>query len=141
MVIEGSTFALELVKWVGVTYLSIFALRSFWKARFPQVLLPAGDSPRRLAAVIAATLGFTFLNPHVYLDTVLLVGSIGNQYESDRWWFALGAALASLTWFVTLGFGSRAAAPLMSQPRTWRILYTALGVIMLMIALRLIFVN
>ena len=141
VVIEGSTFALELVKWVGVTYLSIFALRSFWKARFPQVLLPAGDSPRRLAAVIAATLGFTFLNPHVYLDTVLLVGSIGNQYESDRWWFALGAALASLTWFVTLGFGSRAAAPLMSQPRTWRILDTAICVIMLIIALRLIFVN
>ena len=141
VVIEGSTFALELVKWVGVTYLGIFALRSFWKARFPQVLLPAGDSPRRLAAVIAATLGFTFLNPHVYLDTVLLVGSIGNQYESDRWWFALGAALASLTWFVTLGFGSRAAAPLMSQPRTWRILDTAIGVIMLIIALRLIFVN
>jgi len=139
--IEGSAFALELVKWVGVTYLGIFSLRSFWKARFPEVLLPAGDSPRRLAAVIAATLGFTFLNPHVYLDTVLLVGSIGNQYGSDRWWFALGAALASLTWFVTLGFGSRAAAPLMSQPRTWRILDTAIGVIMLIIALRLIFVN
>jgi L-lysine exporter family protein LysE/ArgO len=141
VVIEQSTFALELVKWVGVTYLAIFALRSFWKARFPEVLMPAGDSPRRLAAVIAATLGFTFLNPHVYLDTVLLVGSIGNQYGSNRWWFALGAALASLTWFVTLGFGSRAAAPLMSKPRTWRILDTAIGVVMLLIALRLVFMN
>ena len=141
VVIEQSTFALELVKWVGVTYLCMYALRSFWRARFPEVLIPASDSPRRLAAVIAATLGFTFLNPHVYLDTVLLIGSIGNQYGSDRWWFALGATLASLTWFVTLGFGSQAAAPLMSQRRTWRILDTAIGVIMLLIALRLIFMS
>ncbi len=139
VVVEQSDLALEIVKWVGVTYLVLFALRSFWKARFPDALVPSEQTSRKLSAVIAATLAFTFLNPHVYLDTVLLVGSIGNQYGSDRWWFALGAAIASATWFISLGFGSRSLAPLMSRTSTWRVLDTAIGVIMLLIAARLIF--
>ena len=138
VIVEQSDLALEIVKWIGVTYLVIFALRSFWKARFPDALLPSEQSTRKLSAVVAATLAFTFLNPHVYLDTVLLVGSIGNQYGPDRWWFALGAAIASATWFISLGFGSRALAPLMSRANTWRILDTAIGIIMLLIAARLI---
>ena len=139
VVVEQSDLALEIVKWVGVTYLVLFALRSFWKARFPEALVTSEQTSRKLSAVIAATLAFTFLNPHVYLDTVLLVGSIGNQYGSDRWWFALGAAIASATWFISLGFGSRSLAPLMSRTSTWRVLDTAIGVIMLLIAARLIF--
>ena len=138
VIVEQSDLALEIVKWIGVTYLVIFALRSFWKARFPDALLPSEQSTRKLSAVVAATLAFTFLNPHVYLDTVLLVGSIGNQYGPDRWWFALGAAIASATWFISLGFGSRALAPLMSRASTWRILDTAIGIIMLLIAARLV---
>ena len=138
VIVEQSELALEIVRWVGVTYLVIFALRSFWKARFPDTLLPSEQTTRKLSAVIAATLAFTFLNPHVYLDTVLLGGSIGNQYGRDRWWFALGAAIASATWFTSLGFGSRALAPLMSRASTWRILDTAIGIIMLLIAARLI---
>jgi len=138
VIVEQSDLALEIVKWIGVTYLLIFALRSFWKARFPDALLPSEQTTRKLSAVVAATLAFTFLNPHVYLDTVLLVGSIGNQYGPDRWWFALGAAIASATWFISLGFGSRALAPLMSRASTWRILDTAIGIIMLLIAARLI---
>jgi L-lysine exporter family protein LysE/ArgO len=86
-------------------------------------------------------LGFTFLNPHVYLDTVLLLGSIGNQYQPDQWWFALGAVIASITWFTALGFGARSAAPLMSRPITWRILDIAIGVVMLLIALRIAFMD
>ena len=138
IVVEQSDLALEIVKWIGVTYLVIFALRSFWKARFPDALLPSEQTTRKLSAVVAATLAFTFLNPHVYLDTVLLVGSIGNQYGPDRWWFALGAAIASATWFISLGFGSRALAPLMSRTSTWRILDSVIGIIMLLIAARLI---
>ncbi|MDD2817813.1 MAG: LysE family transporter [Candidatus Nanopelagicales bacterium] len=139
VLVEQSDLALEIVKWVGVTYLVIFALRSFWKARFPDSLVPSEQTSRKLSAVIAATLAFTFLNPHVYLDTVLLVGSIGNQYGPDRWWFALGAVLASAAWFTSLGFGSRALAPLMSRTSTWRVLDTVIGVVMLLIAARLIF--
>ena len=141
VVVAQSELALEIVKWIGVTYLVLFALRSFWKARFPDALLPSEQPTRKLSGVIAATLAFTFLNPHVYLDTVLLVGSIGNQYGPERWWFALGAAIASAIWFTSLGFGSRALAPLMSRASTWRVLDTAIGIIMLLIAVRLIFGN
>lgn len=138
VVVEQSDLALEIVKWVGTTYLVVFAFRSFWKARFPDALIPSDQTSRKLSAVVAATLAFTFLNPHVYLDTVLLVGSIGNQYGADRWWFALGSAIASAAWFTSLGFGSRALAPLMSRTSTWRILDTGIGIIMLLIAARLI---
>jgi L-lysine exporter family protein LysE/ArgO len=85
------------------------------------------------------TLAFTFLNPHVYLDTVLLLGSIGNQYRPDQWWFALGAGCASVLWFCSLGFGARAAARLMSRPITWRILDISIGIVMLLIAIKLLF--
>ena len=85
-----------------------------------------------------AVLGFTFLNPHVYLDTVLLVGTIGASFGDERWWFALGAAIASLVWFTGLGFGARLLSPLMARPRTWRILDAAIGVVMVVIALVLL---
>ena len=129
--------ALVIMKWVGVAYLLWYAVRSFRSALRPNALI-AGEQPllsRR--SVLLMVLGFTFLNPHVYLDTVLLLGSIGNQYEPNQWWFALGASIASVTWFSVLGFGARTAAPLMSRPITWRILDTGIGLVMLAIAIRL----
>lgn len=129
--------ALVIMKWVGVAYLLWYAVRSFRSAMRPNALI-AGEQPllsRR--SVLLMVLGFTFLNPHVYLDTVLLLGSIGNQYEPNQWWFALGASIASVTWFSVLGFGARTAAPLMSRPVTWRILDTGIGLVMLAIAIRL----
>jgi L-lysine exporter family protein LysE/ArgO len=83
---------------------------------------------------VVTTLAFTFLNPHVYLDTVLLLGSIGNQYGAGRWRFALGACVASIAWFSGLGFGARSASRFMSRPATWRILDVVIGVIMLLVA-------
>jgi L-lysine exporter family protein LysE/ArgO len=80
-------------------------------------------------------LAFTFLNPHVYLDTVLLLGSIGNQYAQNRWFFAAGACVSSIIWFTGLGYGSRAAARVMSRPVTWRILDVSIGIVMLLVAL------
>ena len=129
--------ALEVIRWVGVAYLVGYALHSFWNARRPEVLLPAQADPPSRRVIIAATLAFTFLNPHVYLDTVLLLGSIGNQYGSSRWLFALGACLASIAWFTCLGYGARLLAPLMSRAITWRILDIVIGVVMLLIAVTL----
>jgi L-lysine exporter family protein LysE/ArgO len=83
-------------------------------------------------------LGLTFLNPHVYLDTVLLLGTIGASFGDQRWWFALGAAAASVVWFTGLGFGARLLSPLMARPLTWRILDSAIGVVMLLIAVALV---
>jgi L-lysine exporter family protein LysE/ArgO len=139
VVVRNIPVALVVLKWIGIAYLTWYAIKSFRSAAHPEVLLPGDENTRSLRTVIAMTLAFTFLNPHVYLDTVLLLGSIGNQYRPDQWWFALGATCASILWFCTLGFGARAAARLMSRPITWRILDITIGVVMLLIAIRLVF--
>lgn len=123
---------------VGAAYIFWFAVRSFRSALHPDVLLPSQQEPQPAAAVAIAVLGFTFLNPHVYLDTVLLVGTIGASFGDERWWFALGAALASLVWFTGLGFGARLLSPLMGRASTWRILDAVIGVVMVVIALALL---
>lgn len=138
-IVRGVPVALVVLKWIGIAYLTWYAIKSFRSAVHPEVLLPGNQDARSLRTVIAMTLAFTFLNPHVYLDTVLLLGSIGNQYRPDQWWFALGAACGSVVWFCALGFGARAAARLMSRPITWRILDITIGVVMLLIAIRLLF--
>jgi L-lysine exporter family protein LysE/ArgO len=136
-VVRGVPVALVVMKWIGVAYLLWYAVRSFRSAAHPDVLQPDDRGTPTLRAVVLMTLGFTFLNPHVYLDTVLLVGSIGNQYRPDQWWFALGAACASVVWFISLGFGAKKAAPLMARPITWRVLDISIGVVMTAIALHL----
>jgi len=125
---------LDALKWVGVTYLVGYALYSFWRASRRQVLLPSEAVRPSRRAIVTTTLAFTFLNPHVYLDTVLLLGSIGNQFGSSRWLFAAGACVGSIVWFVGLGYGAKAMAPLMSRPATWRVLDLLIGVVMLGVA-------
>jgi L-lysine exporter family protein LysE/ArgO len=127
--------ALEVLKWVGVAYLVAYGVLSFRRAGRPEALLPSSGAATSRRIVVATTLGFTFLNPHVYLDTVLLLGSIGNQYGAHRWLFAAGACVGSIAWFAGLGLGARAAAPLMSRPTTWRVLDVLIGVVMLAVAL------
>ena len=129
---------LTVLKWVGVTYLIGYGLCSFWRSRRPESLVASAGTTSSRRVVVATTLAFTFLNPHVYLDTVLLLGSIGNQYGSDRWLFAAGACLGSIGWFTGLGLGAKKAAPLMARPLTWRILDITIGIVMTAIALRLI---
>jgi L-lysine exporter family protein LysE/ArgO len=136
-VIRSAPSALQVLRWVGVAYLSLFAIRSFWRAFRPGVLLPSEVKKPTAKAVIATTLAFTFLNPHVYLDTVLLLGSIGNQYGRGRWLFALGSSISSVAWFTGLGYGARFASRMMARPATWRVLDSVIGVVMLLIALKL----
>jgi L-lysine exporter family protein LysE/ArgO len=88
---------------------------------------------------MAQAAGFTLLNPHVYLDTVLLMGSIGTRQPPDlRGWFVGGAACASGVWFTTLGFGARLLAPIFARPRAWQVLDTVVGLTMLFLAVVLI---
>ncbi|MEW6317957.1 MAG: LysE family transporter, partial [Pseudomonadota bacterium] len=93
-----------------------------------------GDGLSRRAALAQAA-AFTLLNPHVYLDTVLLVGSIGAQQASAlRGWFVAGAGSASLFWFVSLGFGARWLAPWFARPKAWQVLDGLIGVTMLVLS-------
>ncbi len=97
----------------------------------------SGSTSDTAKKVAASVLGFTLLNPHVYLDTVILVGSIGNQFGDQRWWFGLGAMAASFVWFFGLGYGAKAASRFMTKPVFWRVLDTAIGVVMFSIAILL----
>ena len=129
--------ALNIMKWLGAAYLVWFAITSFRSALKPQALELSG--PVKRSGVIATTLALTYLNPHVYLDTVLMLGNIANQHGADgRWWFAGGAITGSIVWFSALGFGARAVAPWMSKPSVWRVLDVIIGCMMLLIAVLLV---
>lgn len=125
------------VRWVGAAYLIGFGVTCLWRARRPSTLVASAAVGTR-GSVLATVLALTWLNPHVYLDTVLLLGSIANQHgPQDRWWFALGASVASAVWFCGLGYGARTASPLLARPRSWQVLDVVIGLTMLAIAVSL----
>jgi L-lysine exporter family protein LysE/ArgO len=123
----------------GALFLAVYGLRALVRARRGGALdAAAGAAPLSRRAALAQTAAFTLLNPHVYLDTVLLVGSVGAQMGTARWWFGLGAATASLVWFTSLGFGARLLAPVFARPRAWQVLDALIGLTMLGIAALLV---
>lgn len=136
-VVERAPILLELLRWGGAAYLLWFAFTAFRSAARPEGLA-AGRGEVRLRTVILTTLTLTFLNPGVYIDTMLLIGTLANQLGGDRWAFTAGAILGSLTWFAAIGFGARALAPYAARPRVWQIVDIAIGIVMVLIALRLI---
>jgi len=128
------------VRWGGVVFLAAYAVLSFRRAwRGGEVLdgsAAPGGTAGPLSAALLTAVALTWLNPHVYLDTVLLLGSLANGSE-DRWAFAGGAVVASLVWFTGLGYGARLASPLFARPRAWQVLDVLIGVTMLLIAVKL----
>jgi L-lysine exporter family protein LysE/ArgO len=139
--IKSNKSVLEFVRWFGVIYLLWFAFRSAKSAFRKATLDSAGEASGDLKGVILTVLALTFLNPHVYLDTVILLGSISNQFGSDKWFFVLGAMIASFTWFTAIGFGAKSASRFMSKPIFWKILDSLIAAIMLSIAAFLAFYN
>lgn len=138
--IERAPLVLEIVRWGGVAFLLWYAWSAARRAMKPEVLVADSGSAGSLKRTILACLAITYLNPHVYLDTVVLMGSIGNaQGDPGRWWFALGGALASIAWFFLLGYGARALTRFFATPRSWRILDGVVAGVMLIIAARLAF--
>jgi L-lysine exporter family protein LysE/ArgO len=120
----------------GAVFLGAYGVKALWRSRRPAALRTTaqGVSMSR-AAVVAQAAGFTLLNPHVYLDTVLLVGSAGAQYAGLlKLWFVAGAATASVLWFTSLGFGARLLAPVFARPRAWQMLDALIGGTMLVLA-------
>jgi L-lysine exporter family protein LysE/ArgO len=138
-IIQGLPWLLEGVRWFGVAYLTWFGIKSVRSAFNNEVMDISGAQTTSLKKVVAAVLGFTLLNPHVYLDTVILLGSISNQFAQDRWVFGLGAMTASVVWFSSIGFGARAASRFMSKPIFWRVLDSLIAVVMFSIAFYLAF--
>lgn len=123
----------------GALYLAWYALRALQRALQPQALqAQAGAAQGALAQVVGTTLALTWLNPHVYLDTVLLIGSMASPFAGvERAAFAAGASLASLAWFLSLGWGARWLAPWLASPAAWRRLDVGIAVLMLALAVQL----
>jgi L-lysine exporter family protein LysE/ArgO len=139
--VQSNQGLLEVVRWFGVAYLTWFGIKSV-RSAFSNQSLSASENPTVSAVKVATTaLALTWLNPHVYLDTVILLGSVANQFEADRWYFAIGASVASVLWFTTIGFGARAASKYMSRPIFWKILDSLIAIVMFSIAITLAFFN
>ena len=119
----------------GALFLALYGLRALWRAVHPQTLAPGAGARLTRRAALAQAAAFTLLNPHVYLDTVLLVGSVGQaQPAALRAAFVAGAAAASAAWFSALGYGARWLAPWFARAAAWRWLDGAVGLTMLGLA-------
>lgn len=132
-VIKAAPAAIDVVRVLGAVFLISYGVMAGRRAFSPQAM-EVGESPANasMKAIVLTTLALTWLNPHVYLDTVMLLGSVANQQDGiDRWWWALGAITASFTWFFLLGFGARALKPLFAKPAAWRVLDALIALIMI----------
>lgn len=134
--IQSSPGLLQFFRFGGAAFLLAYGARSALQAwRGQGQLVQAGPRAASLGATLASTLALTYLNPHVYLDTVVLLGSVGAQHgEAGRLAFAGGAGLASMMWFVTLGYGAAAASRWLQRPFVWRAIDATVAVVMFSVA-------
>lgn len=135
--IQGNALLLTVAKFGGAAFLAVYGLLAAQRAWRGNAMHLENSAPVSLQAALAMCFGFTFLNPHVYLDTIVLLGSVGNQ-RAQPWVFGWGACLGSLCWFSALGFGARLLAPWFERPIAWRILDTLIALFMFALATMLI---
>jgi L-lysine exporter family protein LysE/ArgO len=132
---------LEILRWLGVAYLVWFGIRSFSSSMSTQGLEVSGPANLSVKAALFSVLSFTFLNPHVYIDTLLLLGSIGAQFGDLRWSFGFGAMFGSILWFSLLGWGASKVSPFLKSPKIWKWIDMIIGLIMFTVAVFLAFYN
>ncbi|QAY71530.1 LysE/ArgO family amino acid transporter [Xylanimonas protaetiae] len=129
------------MRWGGAAFLLAYAALAARRSLHPgDDALRADDAGLRtgLLTVVGTTAALTWLNPHVYLDTLVLMGSVAAGHGDGRWWFAVGAVLASVTWFAALGYGARLLRPLFARPAAWRVLDGGVALVMTAIAVGLL---
>jgi L-lysine exporter family protein LysE/ArgO len=141
----GAGAALTQVPWLipvvcfaGAAFLLCYGFLAARRALRPGALLPDAVGARTgLAVTVGTCLALTWLNPHVYLDTVVLLGSMASTYGEHRWQFAGGAALGSLAWFTGLGYGARLLRPVFARPVAWQVLDGVIALVMTALAISL----
>ena len=163
LVIQAVPWLVDVVRWAGFAFLLVYGLLAARRALRPSgqalrvetpvaganaagatnapataVGATATTTATRLAPVLLTCLALTWLNPHVYLDTVFLLGSVASSHGELRWWFAAGAAVASIVWFFGLAVGARYLGRWLATPRAWRILDGVIAVVMIAIAVSLV---
>ena len=138
-VVDRAGWLIDVVTWLGVAFLVGYGIASIRRALRPQTLEASGQAEVTVRAVALQVLALTWLNPHVYLDTVVLLGSIAQSHgPAGRWWFGAGASIGSVVWFSALGFGATRLAPLLARPRAWQVLDLTIGLVMFVIAASLV---
>ncbi len=130
---------LTVVCLAGAAFLLVYGAMAARRAVRPAALVTE-ESGRRAGLLVTVTTGLalTWLNPHVYLDTVVLLGSLASTWDDERWWFAAGAGLGSAVWFTGLGYGARLLRPVFARPAAWRVLDAAIAVVMVTLAVGLV---
>jgi L-lysine exporter family protein LysE/ArgO len=136
-VVNSRPETVTVIRWIGAAFLLGYAGLAAKRAMRPGALKPTGRAPATLRATMLTCLALTFLNPHVYLDTVLLLGSVAQQ-QPHRWLFGIGAAAASGVWFTALGTGAHRLAPVLARPAAWRVLDGVIALVMAGIAVNLL---
>ena len=137
--VKQSPLLLTLITWGGFGFLAVYGLQAFLRAFRSEEMHVGKGKEIGLRKAVLTVLAFTYLNPHVYLDTVLLVGSLSAQWPgAQQWVFGIGAIIASFVWFFALGYGARILTPLFEKVIAWRILDFFIGAVMWSIALSLL---
>ncbi|MDN3919340.1 LysE/ArgO family amino acid transporter [Roseateles violae] len=137
--IAASPLLMEAFRWGGALFLLLYGLRAAQRAWTGSAGLQPEAASAGLAATLLAALAMTYLNPHVYLDTVVLLGTLGAQHPAEqRWAFAAGASLASTMWFSLLGFGAAAVAGPLRRPQIWRAIDAAIALLMFALGFKLL---
>lgn len=138
-IVSQSKTLILLVTLGGAVFLGSYAALAFRRAVKPAAMVAGAPESLSLKAAVLTCLAFTFLNPHVYLDTVLLLGSLSAKFEgNERIAYGTGAAIASFVWFFGLGYGARLLAPVFARPAAWRVLDGLIGLVMSALALGLL---
>jgi L-lysine exporter family protein LysE/ArgO len=155
LVLQAAPWLVDVVRWAGAAFLvayGVVAAKRAWRPSQQALAISetgptASPSPGGSAAVATRTrllpvaltcLALTWLNPHVYLDTVFLLGTVANTHGDARWWFAAGAMAASVVWFFGLAFGARYLGRWLSTPRAWRILDAVIAIVMIVLGVSLV---
>ena len=126
------------ITWLGAAFLFAYGALAFHRAVRPTALAVKRSGPEGLRVALVTSLALTFLNPHVYLDTILLLGGISARYDgADRVAFGAGAATASFAWFFALGYGARLLVPVFARPAAWRVLDAIVAMVMWILAIGL----
>jgi L-lysine exporter family protein LysE/ArgO len=130
VVLERWPAVLPVAQVGGGLYLLAFGVQSAMRAWRPVALDAEGGTSMTVRRAVLLTLALTWLNPHFYLDAILMLGTVANSFGDLRWWFCAGAITSSLLWFPVLGFGARALRGIFSRPSAWRVLDSGIAVLM-----------
>jgi L-lysine exporter family protein LysE/ArgO len=137
--LSGTPWLLTVVRIGGAAFLVVYGLLAARRALRRSTLQPTVAGPRAgVTSTVGTSLAMTWLNPHVYIDTLVLLGSIAATHGDARWWFAVGAETASAMWFPALGYGARLLRPVFGRPGAWRLLDGLIAAVMTVVAVSLL---